>query len=193
MVITGRGKRGWRRKRGKQRRKSGKCEKKIVIAPTPTKKQKKRMERSLLLQSQEERSRKELKGYLVAAMALIDMVSDKLKADELKDYLVGAMTLIGMVSDKLEDEEEADDVTVHAILIVQSNGEWNNRTVCDANICGVVQPAKIKRGWVFFSCNASSDITLRQLPESMTKLQIRPLIVQVERKIFVCNHLSSGC
>lgn len=37
-------------------------------------------------------------------MALIDMVSDKLKADELKDYLVGAMTLIGMVSDKLEDE-----------------------------------------------------------------------------------------
>lgn len=87
-------------------------------------------------------------------MALIDMVSDKLKADELKDYLVGAMTLIGMVSDKLEDEEEADDVTVHAILIVQSNGEWNNRTVCDANICGVVQPAKIKRGWVFFSCNA---------------------------------------
>lgn len=145
-----------------------------------------------------------------------------LAADELKDYLVGAMTLIGMVSDKLEgtkkkvvvhfilmlllsllfisqvlslaaDEEEADDVTVHAILIVQSNGEWNNRTVCDANICGVVQPAKIKRGWVFFSCNASSDITLRQLPESMTKLQIRPLIVQVERKIFVCNHLSSGC
>ena len=106
-----------------------------------------------------------------------------LAADELKDYLVGAMTLIGMVSDKLEgtkkkvvvhfilmlllsllfisqvlslaaDEEEADDVTVHAILIVQSNGEWNNRTVCDANICGVVQPAKIKRGWVFFSCNA---------------------------------------
>ncbi|KAF3486138.1 hypothetical protein F2Q69_00055146 [Brassica cretica] len=67
-------------------------EKKIVIAPTPTKKQKKRMERS----------RKELKGYLVAAMALIDMVSDKLKADELKDYLVGAMTPIGMVSDKLE-------------------------------------------------------------------------------------------
>ncbi|CAN6874764.1 unnamed protein product [Brassica oleracea] len=40
---------------------------------------------------------------------------------------------------------------------------------------------------------ASSDITLRQLPESMTKLQIRPLIVQVERKIFVRNHLSSGC